>query len=126
MAGEPTVLIAVRDGVLADSLRFSLELEGYAAKLCALPLDPREESAPRGCLLLDQDVFSGMLRKGDGEMIRRLGIPTVLMVNQRTRLLSEQARTAGVASVVEKPLVGGVLLDAIRKVLEAEGALGKE
>jgi hypothetical protein len=121
-----TVLIAVKDAVLADSLRFSLELEGYAPKLCALPFDPGEKTESRACLLLDQDVFTTMFRKGDGELIRRLGIPTVLMVNQSTRLLSEQAKTAGIASVVEKPLLGGVLFDTIRMVLEAEGAFSRE
>ena len=29
-----TILIAVADGVLADSLRFALELEGFDAKFC--------------------------------------------------------------------------------------------
>ena len=84
------MLIAVKDAVLADSLRFSLELEGYEAKLCTLPLDPCEKVEPRACLLLDQDVFTTMLRGNDGAVIRRLGIPTVLMAHQRTRLLSDQ------------------------------------
>ena len=39
MAQSGTVLIAVRDQVLADSLRFSLEVEGYEAKLCEPPID---------------------------------------------------------------------------------------
>ena len=124
--GEATVLIAVNDAVLADSLRFSLELEGYAAELCALPLDRAANANRRTCLLLDQDVFATMMRNGNGKMIGRLGYPTVLMVNQRTRLLSEQAARVGIASVVEKPLLGGVLFDAIRRVLETESALGKE
>jgi len=119
-------LIAVNDAVLADSLRFSLELEGYATELCALPLDPAKSTERRACLLLDQDVFAAMMRNGDGKVIGRLGFPTVLMVNQRTRLLAEQASTAGVASVVEKPLLGGVLFETIRRVLETESALGKE
>ena len=29
-----TILIAVADGILADSLRFSLELEGFDAEFC--------------------------------------------------------------------------------------------
>jgi hypothetical protein len=124
LAAKSTVLIAVSDGVLADSLRFSLELEGYAAKLCSLPLDDGEAIERQTCLLLDQDVFAAMLRKNTVKAIRRL--PTVLMVNQRTRLLLEQARNAGIASVVEKPLVGGILLDAIRLALETEVALGKD
>jgi hypothetical protein len=124
--GQATVLIAVKDAVLADSLRFSLELEGYAPKLCQLPLNPVDTVEPRACLLLDQDVFTTMLRSGDGKAIGRLGFPTVLMVNQRTRLLSQQAETAGIAFVVEKPLLGGILFDTIRMVLEEKTSLGKE
>jgi hypothetical protein len=126
LVGQATVLIAVKDAVLADSLRFSLELEGYLPKLCQLPLNPGESVEPRACLLLDQDVFTSMLRNGDGKVIGRLGYPTVLMVNQHTRLLSEQAETAGIATVVEKPLLGGILFDTIRMVLETKSSLGKE
>ena len=34
LAEAATILIGVGDGVLADSLRFSLELEGFEVKLC--------------------------------------------------------------------------------------------
>jgi hypothetical protein len=124
--GQATVLIAVKDQVLADSLRFSLELEGYAPRLCQFPLDPADSMEPRACLLLDQDVFTAMVRAGEGRTIGRLGFPTVLMVNQCTRLLSQQAETAGIASVVEKPLLGGILFDTIRMVLEAKASLSND
>ncbi len=126
MGEAATVLIAVKDTVLADSLRFSLELEGYDARLCALPFEPAAHAAEKGCLLLDQDVFSTMMRVDDGAGIERLEIPTVLMVNQRTQRVLDYAKAAGVASIVEKPLLGGVLFDTIRMVLEADGAMGKE
>jgi hypothetical protein len=60
VADAGTVLIAVRDAVLADSLRFSLELEGFEAKLCdELSLLPAlAASEAPGCVLLDQDVFA--------------------------------------------------------------------
>jgi hypothetical protein len=121
-----TVLIAVQDAVLADSLRFSLELEGYAARLCTPPFEPLADVEERACLLLDQDVFAGMIGRGDKDALGRLGMPTVLMVNQRTPRLMDHAKAAGVASIVEKPLLGGVLFETIRKVLEAEGTFGQE
>jgi hypothetical protein len=126
VAEAGTVLIAVRDAVLADSLRFSLELEGYKAKLCEPPFGPRADGEARACLLLDQDVFATMIGRGDGKALGRLGMPTVLMVNQRTQRLLEHAKAAGVTFIVEKPLLGGVLFETIRKVLEADGALGKD
>lgn len=122
MAVTGTVLIAVRDVVLADSLRFSLELEGYEARLCEPPIVPVKNGAVRACLLLDQDVFAAMIGTGNTESLGRLGMPTVLMVNHRSRRLLVQALAAGVTKIVEKPLFGGVLLDAIRSALD--GAAG--
>ena len=114
-----SILIAVADGVLADSLRFSLELEGFDAALCdersLLPMNAR--SAP-GCLVLDQDVFA---RIADGEelaALAELGIPIVLMVGQPTPRLLDRARAAGVTRVVEKPLLGGILSDAVKHALD--------
>lgn len=117
MAEEGTVLIAVRDIVLADSLRFSLELEGYEARLCEPPIEPLSDGALRACLLLDQDVFAAMIGTGDSGALGRLGMPTVLMVNQRTQRLIDHAAAAGVTTILEKPLLGGVLFDAIRLAL---------
>jgi FixJ family two-component response regulator len=118
LAVSGTVLIAVRDVVLADSLRFSLELEGYEARLCEPPIEPVKSGAFRACLLLDQDVFAAMIGAGDTKSLEQLGIPTVLMVNQQSQRLLDQALAAGVTNIVEKPLLGGVLLDAIRSALD--------
>lgn len=118
MADAETVFIAVADGVLADSLRFSLELEGFEAKLCdERSLRPILTARPaRGCLVLDQDVFA---RMGNGDAKDLFGgIPVVLMVGHQTQQLLARAKAAGVAHVVEKPLLEGTLFDAIRAVLE--------
>lgn len=117
LAEAGTVLIAVRDSVLADSLRFSLELEGYEAKLCEPPIDGLANGEHRTCLLLDQEVFSMMSGRG-GAGVLRFGLPTVLMVNQRTPRVMDHAIAAGVTTVVEKPLLGGILFDAIRSALD--------
>jgi len=116
------VLIAVNDAVLADSLRFSLELEGYGTRLCEPPFERAGKS--RVCLLLDQDVFARLVGKEGGKAFGRLGLPTVLMVNQRTPRLLDNAKTAGVTSIIDEPVLGGVLLDTIRKVLETDGPFG--
>jgi hypothetical protein len=117
LAEAGTVLIAVRDSVLTDSLRFSLELEGYEAKLCERPLDPPADGALRTCLLLDQEVFTTLWGRGGG-VLTRFGLPTVLMVNQRTKRLMDHANAAGVTTVLEKLLLGGVLFEAIRSALD--------
>ena len=107
---------------MVDSLRFSLELEGYAAKLCAPPFELADAES-RACLLLDQDVFATMIGRGDRQVLDRLGMPTVLKANQWTPRLMDHAKAAGVTSIVEKPLLGGVLFDAIRSALDGHGSL---
>jgi FixJ family two-component response regulator len=117
VAVADTVLIAVRDVVLADSLRFSLELEGYDARFYEAPTGAMPDGVGNACLLLDQDVFADMVGSGNSHTIGRLGVPTVLMVNQRTQRVLDYALAAGVTTIVEKPLLGGVLFDAIRSAL---------
>ena len=118
MAQSGTVLIAVRDQVLADSLRFSLELEGYEAKLWEEPVDGLANGEHRTCLLLDQEEFATMRGRGGAGILTRFGLPTVLIVNQRTPRVMNHAIAAGVTTVVEKPLLGGILFDAIRSALD--------
>jgi FixJ family two-component response regulator len=114
-----TILIAVADGVLADSLRFSLELEGFEAMLCdERSLLPAKARSQPGCLVLDQDVFARMTDASGLPALADLGIPIVLMVGQPTPRLLARARAAGVTRVVEKPLLGGMLSDAVKHALD--------
>jgi two-component system, LuxR family, response regulator FixJ len=122
-----TILIAVGDAVLADSLRFSLELEGYTAKLCdELSLLPAVAEEAPGLLVLDQDVFTRLDGRDGSEALVQIGIPVVLMVGHKTQRLMQKAKAAGVNQVVEKPLLGGVLFDAIRNALDAVSPDGGE
>jgi len=122
VAEVATVLIAVGDAVLADSLRFSLELEGYAARLCdeltLFTLTEDENVASPGCLVIDQDVFIKLTEVDSDGRMALIGMPVVLMVGQKTKRLIDRAKAAGVTHVVEKPLVGGVLFDEIRDALD--------
>ena len=95
-----------------------MELEGYEAKLCQPRLERLANVELRTCLLLDQEVFATLWGRGGTGKLARFGLPTVLMVNQRTQRLMEHAMAAGVTTVVEKPLLGGVLFDAIRWALD--------
>ena len=119
MSEPETILIGVGDAVLADSLRFSLELEGFDARLCdERSLLPLAAAHKPGCLVLDQDVFAKL---ADGKAISDISVPVVLMVGQRTPRLMDRARAAGVTHVVETPLLGGVLFEEIRKALDGYG-----
>jgi FixJ family two-component response regulator len=120
LAEAETVLIAVGDGVLADSLRFSLELEGFDVKLCdeqSLLRAMEMNDAARGCLVLDQDVFARMVDGNGDRRFAESGIPIVLMVGHKTERVVTRAKAAGVTKLVEKPLLGGVLFDAIRTAI---------
>ncbi len=123
LAEAETILIAVNDGVLADSLRFSLELEGFATRFCDESSLFPAMSAPRprgGCLVLDEDVFARMVEDEDGGILADKGMPVVLMVSISTKWVLARAEAAGVTEVVEKPLLGGVLCDAIRQAIDGE------
>lgn len=120
-----TILIATRDGVLADSLRFSLELEGFAARLCdEISLFSSLAATERpGCLVLDQDVFDHMVEGKSDRLLAESSIPVVLLVEATTRRLLERASAASIAKIVEKPLLGEILVEAVRDVIDA-GSLG--
>ena len=87
LAEAATILIGVGDGVLADSLRFSLGLEGFDVRLCdehSLPRATAEADAP-GCLVLDHEVFARMLSGNNERRFAGLGFPVILMVGTRPR-----------------------------------------
>lgn len=117
-----TILIATRDGVLADSLRFSLELEGFSARLCdELSLFSSLAATERpGCLVLDQDVFDRMVEEKGDRLLAGSAVPVVLLVEGTTRRLLERADAARIAKIVEKPLLGEILVDAVRDAIDGQ------
>lgn len=120
MTEADTILIAVRDGVLADSLRFCLEIEGFDTRfcdehsLCPVMCVPCHRAA---CLVLDQDVFSRIVDEGGAELVSRCSTPVILMASDTTGRILARARSGGI-TVLEKPILGGVLFDAIRQAIE--------
>jgi two-component system response regulator FixJ len=114
------VLAVVDDPALRASLQFALEVEGFRVDtfaagdelLAKLPLPPE------ACLLLDHVV-----PRIDGfeiaAALRRQGVdlPTVLITADAGEALRRRAGAAGL-TVVEKPLLGNALAEAIRIALE--------
>ena len=116
----PLVAIVEDDSSLLAALGFALEQEGLQIRaypsaeafLGALPA--------ADCLVIDHFLpgMSGL------ELIarlrdRELTAPALLITSPPSRLLADRARAMGVA-VVEKPLLGDTLLDAIRGLLGAD------
>lgn len=125
LAQAETIFVAVADGVLADSLRFSLELEGFDTCFCDESSLLPAMSVPHtqaSCLVLDQDVFARMAEGEHAGLFAEGGIPVVLMVSHTTKRVLARAEAAGVTEIVEKPLLGGVLFDAIRQAIAIGGA----
>jgi CheY-like chemotaxis protein len=114
-----TVLVAVGDGVLADSLRFSLELEGYDIKFCDEHSLSRfvASDTPPALLILDEGTFARMALRPGGCQFGKFGLPVILLVEHVTSRVLARAEAAGVERLVEKPLLGTALFDAIRIAL---------
>ncbi|ODR95088.1 hypothetical protein AUC70_05000 [Methyloceanibacter stevinii] len=128
MSQTGTVLIAVGDGILADSLRFSLELEGYETRFCdehALSPLLRAPCVRSACVVLDQDVFSRVAEAGDSKLPCDSCVPIILMVSQKTEQILAKARLGGVTTVLEKPILGGVMLETIRQAIESKRDFGR-
>ena len=123
MAEAATILIAVGDGVLANSLRFSLELEGYEVKLCDEYSLPRAIGVgePQACVVLDQDVFARIADR----RLDAYGVPVILMTEDRNGRMLARAEAAGVTKLVETPLLGAVLFDAIKAAIEQAPMAGR-
>src|SRR6202049_1461316 len=115
----PMVMVVGGDPAVRHSLKFSLEIEGFAVRLYA---DGREllddpHLPPDGCLIVDQ-VMPGMSGLDVVDAIRHRGIsnPAVLVTSNASPKLRNRAAMAGVA-VIEKPFFGNALVDAIRDSL---------
>jgi two-component system response regulator FixJ len=113
----PNLVVVVDDDVaVRNSLKFSLEVEGYAVQAYAgadTLLDAAE--LPRsGCLIIDYN-----LRGTDGlaavRELRRRGalMPAILITSHPSAALRARAAAAGVP-IIEKPLLGNTLLDTVR------------
>lgn len=116
---NPTIAVVDDDAAVRNSLKFSLEVDGFAV----LTYGSAAEVLSAGnlnslqCLVVDQD----MPRMTGLELIaalRALGIkvPTLLVSGHVTPAVTRQASIAGVP-VLEKPFLGNRLIDTIRSAV---------
>jgi FixJ family two-component response regulator len=116
---KPVVVVVDDDPAVRNSLRFSLEVEGFAVRAFAGGAELLKDVAhgAAACLVVEEQMpgMSGLdaiarLRE------RNISVPTILMVSRLTPAQRERAKRAGV-SVVEKPLLSNALLERIRGAL---------
>jgi FixJ family two-component response regulator len=116
---RPVVLIIDDDPAVRNSLKFSLEIEGYAVFLYPDGSDilGKFDLPHSDCLILDYNLpdMTG-LEVLDQLRDRRIYAPAILITSHPNRILQERAEAAG-ARIVEKPLLGDALVESIRDVL---------
>jgi FixJ family two-component response regulator len=114
------ILVVDDDSGVRNSLKFMIEVEGFEVNAYSSAHELlNEDSLPaNSCLVTDYHMpdMTGL------ELVahlrdRRISIPAILMTAHPTDILRNRAAAAGI-SIVEKPLLGGDLLDAIRDVFD--------
>ncbi len=113
---RPLVVVVDDDPAVRNSLKFSLEVEGFSVRAYAdgaAVLEDAPTLAPV-CLVADQNMpgLSG-IELAETLSDEHLSITTILMTTDPSADVIARARRAGIA-IVEKPLLGNVLLDAVR------------
>jgi len=120
--GRDILFIVDDDLAVRQSLKFSLELEGFEVMTCGSgdELLRHPALAEARCLLIDYKM-----PEMDGiELLERLAqanvrVPVILVTSHVSRLVSQRARAAGVRHMIEKPLLDGQLYDTIQSVIGA-------
>ena len=114
----PIIAVVDDDPAVCNSLKFSLELEGFAVRAYRSGAEFLAASDFRDCkcFVIDQRMpaMSGM--ELIAELRRRnVSAPAILIISQPNRVLSARAAEAHVP-IIEKPLLSNALVDKIREV----------
>ena len=114
----PIIAVIDDDPAVCNSLKFSLELEGFAVRAYRSGAEFLAASDFRDCkcFVIDQRMpaMSGM--ELIAELRRRnVSAPAILIISQPNRVLSARAAEAHVP-IIEKPLLSNALVDKIREV----------
>jgi two-component system, LuxR family, response regulator FixJ len=117
-ASIPLVAVVDDDPAVCSSLKFSLELEGFAVRAYRSGAEFLADDNFRDCkcCVIDQRMpgMSGMeviaeLRE------RKVSIPAILIISQPNKVLSARAAEAHIP-IIEKPLLSNALVEKIREV----------
>ena len=110
------VIVVDDDRAVRNSLKFSLEVEGFAVRAYACAGDLLNAPIPPvcACFVVDQ-ILPGMsgldlitrLRE------RQISTPAILITTHPNAAITERAKRADIR-VIEKPLLGNALVDSIR------------
>jgi two-component system, LuxR family, response regulator FixJ len=118
---KPAVVVVENDAALIGALKFALELEGFGVTTFRSGVEIlAEKHLPEtGCLVIDFNLAgTNGLDVVDALRKRSVNLPVVLITSHPSAGLRMRAQAAG-ARIVEKPLLGDMLLDAIQKTVKA-------
>ena len=113
----PVIAVVDDDPAVCSSLKFALELEGFAVRTfhSGAELLLADDLEDCNCFVIDQRMpgMSGMelvevLRE------RRVLTPVILIISHPNAALSARAQKAAIP-IVEKPLLGNALMERIRE-----------
>jgi two-component system, LuxR family, response regulator FixJ len=117
---QRNILIVDDDAAVRNSLKFSLEAEGYRVRAYATPNELlNEPSLPdQSCLIVNYNMppmngleFVARLRD------RHLSIPVILATGHLSDNIRRRAARAGVFTI-EKPFLGNHLFDCVERAFE--------
>jgi len=110
------VLVVDDDPAVRNSLKFSLEVEGFTVRdySSANELLREAEIASAGCLVIDYHLSEmNGLEMLNRLRARRVTAPAILITSHPSAFVRQRAAEAGVF-IVEKPLLGNALVEGIR------------
>jgi two-component system, LuxR family, response regulator FixJ len=114
---KPVVAVVDNDPAVCNSLKFSLEIEGFSVQAFynGTAFAAAENLQDYACFVIDQILpdASGM-QLIEGLRARQIVAPAILIVGRPRARLAAQAAAAGVP-IIEKPLFGNALLAKIRE-----------
>ena len=124
-ASIPVVAVVDDDVAVRGTLKFSLEIEGFAVRTYANGDDLLGDAnlVAFACFIIDQrlpgmsgfELVAAMRRQ-------RIDGPVILITSQPTIILREHAARAGIP-IVEKPLLGTTLLERVQAAVGAPPAV---
>jgi len=116
---NPVIVVVDDDAAVRGSLKFALEIEGFAVRTYPKGADLLGDlrRADCACFIIDQKLpgMNGLdvvaeLRK------EHIAAPVILITSHPNNVVQQQAARAGVP-IVEKPLLGNTLIDRVRDVV---------
>jgi two-component system, LuxR family, response regulator FixJ len=114
---RPIVMVVDDDRAVCSSLKFSLELEGFAVRTChsATEVLSADQLERCNCFVIDQRM-PGMTGMDLIDALRRqkISTPVILIISAPNKALSGRAVAAAIP-IVEKPLLGNALVERIRE-----------